>query len=130
MGLTRLNLVAIRSANIDRAAEFYENLGLEFEKHRHGNGPEHYSCECHEVVFEIYRCRSTRRTQQKLVSAFQFPTWATRCKTHSNFLRRDCAAQGQPMGVESRGVRFDGHRIELIEDKRLSGVQAASAVDG
>jgi lactoylglutathione lyase len=50
----RLNLVVVRSPEIDRAARCYEALGLVFEKHRHGKGPEHYACEQAGMVFEIY----------------------------------------------------------------------------
>jgi lactoylglutathione lyase len=50
----RLNLVVIRSPDIDRAAAFYRSLGLLFTKHSHGSGPEHYSSEVGGLVFEIY----------------------------------------------------------------------------
>ena len=50
----RLNLVVIRSPDIDRAADFYRALGLLFTKHSHGTGPEHYSSEVCGFVFEIY----------------------------------------------------------------------------
>ena len=49
-----LNLVVIRAEDIDRAAAFYGLLGLEFQKHRHGSGPEHYASEERGIVFEIY----------------------------------------------------------------------------
>ena len=49
-----LNLVVIRSADIERARFFYEVLGLSFEKQSHGNGPDHYSYEANGLVFEIY----------------------------------------------------------------------------
>ncbi len=49
-----LNLVVIRATDIDRAAAFYSLLGLTFQKHRHGNGPEHYVSEVGTTVFEIY----------------------------------------------------------------------------
>jgi len=32
----------IRSSQVKQAACFYEDLGLHFTKHRHGNGREHY----------------------------------------------------------------------------------------
>ena len=32
----------------------YELLGLDFEFHRHGNGPMHYSAKAGRLVFEIY----------------------------------------------------------------------------
>lgn len=40
-----LNLVVLRSRDIDRAAEFYRCLGLEFTRHRHGIGPKHFAAE-------------------------------------------------------------------------------------
>ncbi len=54
---TPLNLLVLRVADIDRAAEFYATLGLEFIKHRHGTGPEHYACERSGFVFELYPAR-------------------------------------------------------------------------
>lgn len=49
-----INLIVLRSADIDRAAQFYQVLGLEFTKHRHGTGPEHYASELEGCVFEVY----------------------------------------------------------------------------
>jgi lactoylglutathione lyase len=49
-----VNLVVLRSADIDHAATFYSAMGLLFVKHRHGTGPEHYSSEVAGFVFEIY----------------------------------------------------------------------------
>ena len=51
-----LNLVVIRSADLDRAERFYRVLGLCFEWHRHGKGPEHLAAQPCEggYVFEIY----------------------------------------------------------------------------
>ena len=48
----------IRSPGIDRAVTFYEAMGLTFEKHSHGNGPEHYASEMCGFVFEIYPARN------------------------------------------------------------------------
>ncbi len=49
-----VNLVVIRSEDIDRAVTFYEAIGLTFQKHSHGSGPEHYASEKAGFVFEIY----------------------------------------------------------------------------
>lgn len=49
-----LNLVVLRSADIDRAATFYQQMGLLFTRHSHGSGPEHYSSEVSGLVFELY----------------------------------------------------------------------------
>ncbi len=49
-----LNLLVLRSPDIDRAAGFYRQMGLLFTKHAHGSGPEHYSSMVNGMVFEIY----------------------------------------------------------------------------
>ncbi|MFN3165426.1 MAG: VOC family protein [Phycisphaeraceae bacterium] len=51
-----LNLVVILSSDIDKAEQFYKELGLFFEREQHGNGPEHLAAcgEAGGVVFEIY----------------------------------------------------------------------------
>lgn len=57
-----VNLVVICSRDIDRAAEFYEAMGLLFAKHRHGSGPEHYVYEVGGFAFEIYPVGSAAPT--------------------------------------------------------------------
>jgi len=52
--IPRLNFVAILSRDLERSVHFYSLIGLSFVKHRHGNGPEHYSSENASYVFEIY----------------------------------------------------------------------------
>lgn len=54
MPATALNLVVIRSPDIDKSAAFYSALGMTFSKHSHGTGPEHYASEEGGVTFEIY----------------------------------------------------------------------------
>ena len=49
-----LNLIVLRSSDMERAAEFYSRLGLQFTRHQHGNGPEHFAAELGSGVFEIY----------------------------------------------------------------------------
>jgi predicted enzyme related to lactoylglutathione lyase len=51
-----LNLVVIRSADLDHAERFYRVLGLTFDRHRHGSGPEHLAAQPYagSYVFEIY----------------------------------------------------------------------------
>ena len=54
MASPTLNLVVIRSPDIDKSAAFYSALGITFSKHSHGTGPEHYASEGDGVTFEIY----------------------------------------------------------------------------
>lgn len=56
-----VNLVVLRSGEIDRAVTFYNAMGLSFTKHRHGTGPEHYSSEVAGFVFEIYPLGSNQQ---------------------------------------------------------------------
>src|ERR1041385_2330028 len=50
----QLNLVVLRSSNLEEAAKFYREIGFVFTRHAHGSGPEHYASEVNGVVFEIY----------------------------------------------------------------------------
>src|ERR1700739_2798752 len=54
MNKITLNLVVLRSTDIARAATFYTRLGLQFTKHRHGKGAEHFAAELPGPVFELY----------------------------------------------------------------------------
>jgi len=56
------NLLVIRSPNIERAVTFYNKLGMQFERHSHGKGPEHYASETCGFVFEIYPQRDDAAT--------------------------------------------------------------------
>ena len=50
----KINLVVIRTENPEILKEQYELLGMDFEYHKHGNGPFHYASEQDGFVFEIY----------------------------------------------------------------------------
>lgn len=40
-----LNLLVLRTDDLEKSLDFYAALGLTFEKHKHGTGPSHYACE-------------------------------------------------------------------------------------
>lgn len=48
------NLLVIRSPDIDRAVTFYQRMGLRFDRHSHGKGPEHCASDVGGFIFEIY----------------------------------------------------------------------------
>lgn len=52
--MIQLNLIVIRSSDIEKSASFYSCFGLDFTKEQHGNGPVHYAAYLGDVVFEIY----------------------------------------------------------------------------
>jgi hypothetical protein len=39
----KLNLVVLKTSRPDDLAQFYGQLGIKFENHRHGTGPIHYA---------------------------------------------------------------------------------------
>lgn len=49
-----INLIVIRTSNPKDLADFYNQLGIQFDYHQHGNGPFHYSSQIGKTVFEIY----------------------------------------------------------------------------
>ena len=108
-----LNLVVLRSPDLDQAEAFYLKLGLCFTRHRHGKGPEHLATEMPGGVFEIYpesengaSTRGTRvgfavkgldeivgRLGESVISQPKDSPWGRR------------AVVSDP----------DGHRVELVE---------------
>lgn len=50
----QLNLLVLRTTQLERLKEQYEAIGLDFEYHRHGKGPFHYSAYVGGCVLEIY----------------------------------------------------------------------------
>jgi catechol 2,3-dioxygenase-like lactoylglutathione lyase family enzyme len=49
-----LNLLVLRCRELEACRSFYETLGLRFQKHAHGSGPEHYAAEEGGGVLELY----------------------------------------------------------------------------
>jgi lactoylglutathione lyase len=116
MAEVQLNLVVIRSIDSEKAVKFYQMLGLDFAKHRHGNGLEHFSSKLGQITFEIYP--QTAQTE---------PTTGTRLgfqvsDVDSLMIRlqqEDITVITKPTDSEwgRRAVVIDpnGHRVELIQ---------------
>ena len=49
-----LNRLVLRCGDLEASRAFYELLGLRFERHAHGSGPEHYAHEDERGVLELY----------------------------------------------------------------------------
>ncbi len=61
MNVPRLNLIVLRSKDINYLREFYESLGLQFTLEQHDEGSQHYSCTREGIIFELYPM--TKETQ-------------------------------------------------------------------
>jgi len=62
----KLNLLVIRTADLEALKDQYALLGFDFDCHRHGNGPMHYASESFDFVFEIYPTKGFVNDQLRL----------------------------------------------------------------
>jgi catechol 2,3-dioxygenase-like lactoylglutathione lyase family enzyme len=114
----RLNLVVLRSTDIERAASFYRELGLEFTRHSHGAGPEHYVSEVNGLVFEIYPLTSKSSPTTGMRTGFRVAS----VDGIVELLSKVGALVVTPPADSEWGRRavvkdFDGHTVELVTPK-------------
>ena len=108
-----LNLLVIRSSNLEQAKAFYEALGLRFEAHQHGKGLPHFAAVKNGIVFEIYpRADGQSTTATRLgfkVDAIE--------ETIAKLLRAGgkivTSPKSSPWGVRAIVKDPDGHKVEL-----------------
>jgi len=112
------NLLTIRSSNIDKAIHFYQALGLRFQKHSHGKGPEHYCSENSGVTFEIYPLEpgKTPTTDARLGFAVD-SVHAAISKLSELGASLISPPTDSPWGLRAVMADFDGHRVELTAER-------------
>ncbi|RYD19792.1 MAG: bleomycin resistance protein [Verrucomicrobiaceae bacterium] len=116
MNPVALNLVVLRSGDMERAAEFYRCLGLEFSRHRHGKGPEHFAAELGTVVFEIYPLAGDGSSTLGTRIGFSIPSMDDALEGLKDFPDSMLSAPADsPWGLRAVVVDPDGHRVELIQ---------------
>lgn len=113
--MVQFNLLVIKTNQMENVRQFYQQLGLLFTHHRHGNGPFHYSAEMNKFVFEIYPLpkaldepdKSTRLgfTIQKLAPVLQ--------QLDKNAIISP--AQAREWGYTALVKDPDGRKVELTE---------------
>ena len=112
----QLGLLTIRSRDLIAAEQFYGQLGLSFESHVHGAGPEHLCCHSDRLAFEIYPLREG-----------ETPTSSARLGFRVNGLA-ECVAKiealggtilspirDSPWGRRAIVCDPDGHKVEVYE---------------
>ncbi|MFO1485110.1 MAG: VOC family protein [Verrucomicrobiaceae bacterium] len=119
MSAISLSLIVLRAANPATLAAFYAHLGLNFVKHRHGNGPEHFSAELdHGVVFEVYPLQERQSGTETTRIGFAVESVDLAFAT---LIQAGARAVSPPASSEwgRRAVIDDpsGHRCELTEFK-------------
>ena len=109
------NLLGIRSPNIQRAITFYETLGIRFERHSHGKGPEHYASETCGFVFEIYPQRDEASTTINTRIGFNVDSVDASLES---LMKLDVdvvsPAKNSEWGRRAVVRDLDGHTVELV----------------
>jgi lactoylglutathione lyase len=113
----RLNLVVLRSTDLDRAARFYGLLGINFAREKHGSGPEHLASKLGEVVLEIYPDVSAGQDPRVRIG-FDVPSVEDAIKKiRENGSVVLTPPKESPWGLRAVVADPDGHRVELRERK-------------
>lgn len=107
-----LNLLVLRSADMERARDFYACFDLAFERHRHGSGPAHYAADGGQGVLEIYPVKKGEKADNAGLGFVVADLDATSARL--------CEAGFQPgeIGTHPWGASFvvrdgDGRRVEV-----------------
>ena len=113
--MPRLNLTVIRSADIDLAHDFYCLFGLNFERHSHGKGPEHYATVDLDSVFEIYP--ATTKFPPSISTRIGFEVDS--CDEVVSLLEDEGFAiasdpTDSPWGRRAVVIDPDGHKVEVV----------------
>jgi lactoylglutathione lyase len=113
-GGIHLNLVVLRSRDLDRAQAFYEALGLSFVRHAHGKGPIHLASEASGQVFELYPLGDDAASTSSTRVGFAVPdvdaTYAALVNAGGTSVS---PPKDSPWGRRAVVADPDGHRVEL-----------------
>ncbi|MDX2245094.1 MAG: VOC family protein [Leptolyngbyaceae cyanobacterium bins.302] len=116
MSKAHLNLVVIRSDNIEQAIAFYQQIGLAFVKHQHGNGLEHFSSELDCATFEIYpRTAGTGSTIATRLGFQVASVDAVVCELQKYGAPIVSYPADSAWGRRAIVADPDGHRVELTQ---------------
>jgi len=123
----RCNLTVIRSADLDRAARFYEALGLRLTRHSHGSGPIHYAFEGDGHTFEIYPLQDSVTPTTSTRIGFSVPsvddTFARLIEAGGS---QSLAPKDSEWGRRAVVMDPDGHRVELTPSVETAGNRIGS----
>jgi lactoylglutathione lyase len=118
----RLNLLVIRSADIQRAAAFYGHIGLQMALHAHG-GPEHFTSQVDGTVFEIYplgRAQPTTTVRLGFAVGDVDGLLPDLIRVGGAVIE---APHDSPWGRRAVIADHDGHRVELLTVSGSPGPQ-------
>jgi lactoylglutathione lyase len=110
-----LNLVVIRSHEIEKAVQFYTTLGLSFVREQHGSGEEHWAATAGKTTLEIYPASETYDS-----SGIRIGFEVVSLESVLDRLTAIGTTIHRPVRESSWGLRavvrdFDGHTVELSQ---------------
>ncbi len=112
----QINLVVIRSANLEKSVKFYQMLGLSFDKHKHGNGLEHFASKTGQITFEIYpQIDKTEPTTGTRLGFQVSEVDSLITRLHLEDVTVITEPSASEWGRRAVVVDPDGHRVELIK---------------
>ena len=122
--MARLNLVVLRAHDPARLAAFYSRLGLNFVRHRHGAGPEHFASEDAGGVFEIYPAREPDGPSRQVRLGFAIvDVRRTVAQLSAMGVEIVSAPAASPWGLRAVVADPEGHRVELTEPATASAAE-------
>ncbi len=112
-----LNLVVLRVADLERSATFYAALGIGFDRHAHGTGPEHLASDYGGLVFELYPATTAQPASASTRIGFSVDDLEEAIASVAALPDFHFISPPQDSEWGRRAVITDpdGHRVELIE---------------
>lgn len=117
-----MNLIVLRTANLEAMLAFYRALGLVFAQEQHGSGPVHYSTQLGDVTMEIYPAEAGQAPDRKAGGATMI---GIKVESVDNVIMALGTSGIQPLsppkdsawGKRATALDPDGRLIELTETK-------------
>lgn len=108
----KINLLVLRTSKLEELRGFYENLGANFQKEKHGNGPEHYAATLADgFVLEIYPIRDGAISDNNLRIGLKVDD----IEKALGLLDQAATPKQSPWGLRAIVRDPDGRTIELIQ---------------
>ncbi len=115
MAEAELNLVVLRSSDLERSGRFYAALGVRLRPERHGSGPEHLAGQAGGADFEIYPQGDAGATTGTRVGFRVASVAAAVAAAVAAGGAVVSPAREGPWGLRAVLADPDGHRVELVE---------------
>lgn len=111
----KLNLLVLRTANLEELRTFYTALGARFEKERHGGGPVHYASKLDDdFVLELYPCSDASKVDAELRLGIRVDNIFETLKG----IEQSVVPKETRWGLRALVRDPDGRTVELIQDCR------------